>query len=179
MCHVNNEWRKTINDGQNRTTKSRKNHNTRSKGNLQVLGNTGSGHHLTTRDERKKFLKVFLRRTRKLLETKLHRRNLIKVISIKAVPLVRYSGPFLKWTKEELQQMDQKTRKPMMMRKALDSWDDIDGLYVLRKEEGILASIEDSVDTSIRRLEDGIKKRAKKDGLQPPERTHTTQGLTE
>ena len=41
-------------------------------------------------------------RTRKLLETKLSSRNLIKGISTWAVPLVRYSGPFLKWTKDEL-----------------------------------------------------------------------------
>ena len=44
--------------------------------------------------------KEYLRRTRKLLETKLSSRNLIKGINTWAVPLVRYSGPFLnKWTK--------------------------------------------------------------------------------
>ena len=42
----------------------------------------------------KKF-KKYLRRTRKLLETKLYRRNLIKGINAWAVTLVRYSGPFL------------------------------------------------------------------------------------
>ena len=46
--------------------------------------------------------KKYLRRTRKLLETKLSSRNLIKGINTWAVPLVRYSGPFLKWTREEL-----------------------------------------------------------------------------
>ena len=44
--------------------------------------------------------KEYLRRTRKLLETKLSWRNLIKGINTWAVPLVRYSGPFLKWTRE-------------------------------------------------------------------------------
>ena len=34
----------------------------------------------------------------KLLETKLQYRNLIKEINAWAVPLVRYSGSFLKWT---------------------------------------------------------------------------------
>ena len=38
---------------------------------------------------------------------------------LEAVPFVRYSGPFLKWTREELRQMDQKTRKLMTMHKAL------------------------------------------------------------
>ena len=63
--------------------------------------------------------KEYLRRTRKLLETKLSSRNLIKGINTWAVPLVRYSGPFLKWTREELKQMDQRTRKLMTMHKAL------------------------------------------------------------
>ena len=47
-----------------------------------------------------KIQKEYLR-TRKLLETKLSSRNLIKVINTWAVPLVRYSGPFLKWTRED------------------------------------------------------------------------------
>ena len=53
-----------------------------------------------------KILKEYLWRTRKLLEIKLFSRNLIKGINTWAVPLVRYSGPFLKWTRDELKQMD-------------------------------------------------------------------------
>ena len=44
------------------------------------------------------------------------------------------------------------------MHKALHIRDEVGRLYVLRKEGG-LASFEDHVDTSIRRLEDYIKKR--------------------
>ena len=73
--------------------------------------------------------------------------------------LVRYSGPFLKLTRDKLKQMDQRTRKLMTMHKALNPIDDVDRLYVSRKEEGIgLASIEDSVDASIQRFEDYIEK---------------------
>ena len=73
--------------------------------------------------------------------------------------LVRYSGPFLKWTKDEHRQMDQRTRKLMTMHKALHPRDDVDRLYVSRKEGGRgPASIEDSVDTSIQRLENYIEK---------------------
>ena len=97
-----------------------------------------------------KIQKEYLRRTRKLLETKLSNRNLIKGINTWAVPLVRYSGPFLKWTRDELKQMDQRTRKLMTMHKALHPRNDVDWLYVSRKEGGRgLASIEDSVDASI------------------------------
>ena len=55
--------------------------------------------------------------------------------------------------------MDQRTRKLMTMHKALHPRNDVDRLYVPRKEEGRgFASIEDSVDTSIQRLEDNIEK---------------------
>ena len=106
-----------------------------------------------------KIQKEYLRRTRKLLETKFNSRNLIKGINIWAVSLVRYSGPFFKWTGDELRQMDQRTRKLMTIHKALHPRDDVDRLYVSRKEGGRgLASIEDSVDASIQRLEDYIEK---------------------
>ena len=48
-----------------------------------------------------KIQKEYLRRTRKLLETKHSSRNLIKGINTWAVPLVKYSGPFLNWTRDE------------------------------------------------------------------------------
>ena len=47
-----------------------------------------------------KIKKEYLRRTRKLLETKLSSKNLIKGINTWALPLVRYSEPFLKWTRD-------------------------------------------------------------------------------
>ena len=98
-------------------------------------------------------------RTRKLIETKLTSRNLRKGINTWAVPLVRYSGIFLKWTRDKLKQMDQTTRKLMTMHKALHPRDDVDRPYVSRKVGGRrLASIEDSVDVSIHQLEDYISK---------------------
>ena len=41
---------------------------------------------------------------------------------------VRYSRPFLKWAREELEHMDQRTRKLMTMHKALHPRDDVDKL---------------------------------------------------
>ena len=101
-----------------------------------------------------KIQKEYLRRIRKLLETKLSNRNLIKGINTWAISLVTYAGPFLKWTWDELKQMDQRTRKLMTILKALHLRDDVDRLYISRKEEGGgLACIEDSVDTSIQQFE--------------------------
>ena len=68
------------------------------------------------------------------------------------------------WTREELKQMDQRTRKLMTKHKALHPRDDNDGPYVPRKEGGRgYTSTEDSVDTPIRRLGNYIKKSKKKD----------------
>ena len=61
----------------------------------------------------------------------------------------------------------------MTKHKALDPRDGVDRLYVLRKEGGRLASIEDSVDASIQQLEDYIKN-TNEDGLQPSETILTT-----
>ena len=98
--------------------------------------------------------KEYLRITRKLSH-----RNIIKCINTWAVPLVRYSGPFLKWTRNELKQKGQRTRKLMTMHKALHPKDDVDRPHISRKEGGRgLASIEDNVDASIQRLEDNIGK---------------------
>ena len=94
--------------------------------------------------------KKYPRRTRKLLETKLSSRNLIKWIN--TVPLVKYSGPFLKWTRDELRQMGLRSRKLMTR-------DDVNRLYVSRNEGGRgLTSFEDRVDASIQRLKDNIEK---------------------
>ena len=106
-----------------------------------------------------KIQKAYLRRTRKLLVTKLFSRNIIERINTWAVLLVRYSGLFLKWTREALKQMDRGTRKLMTMHKTLHPKDDVDRLYVPWKQGGRgLASMEDNVDSTIRRLEDYIEK---------------------
>ena len=106
-----------------------------------------------------KIKKEYLTKTRKLIETKLSSRNFIKGINTWAVLLVRYSGPFLKWTREDLKQINQRTRKLMTMHKVLYPRNDVDRLYVSRKEgRRGLVSIEDNVDASIQRLGDYIEK---------------------
>ena len=126
-----------------------------------------------------KIQKEYLRRTRKRSETKLCSRNLFKGINTWAALLVRYSGPFLKWTKEELKQMDQRTWKVMTMHKALHHRTNADRQYVSRRKRGIrLARIEDSVDASIQLLEDYIEN-TNDDWLQPTETMLTTRWTSE
>ena len=51
-------------------------------------------------ETKEKIKKEYLKRTRKLLKTKLYSRNLTKGKNNWAVLHVRYSRPFLKWTRE-------------------------------------------------------------------------------
>ena len=83
---------------------------------------------------KEKLKKEYLRRTRMLFEKKLCCRSLIEEINIWVVLLVRYSGLVLKWTREELKQMDQRTRKLTTMHKA-NAREDADKLYVWKKKE--------------------------------------------
>ena len=73
----------------------------------------------------------------------------------------------LKWTRDELKQMDQRTRKLLTMNKALHPKDDVDRLDVSRKDgwRG-LDRIEDSVDASIQ-LEDYVKEKHERSSTQP------------
>ena len=89
---------------------------------------------------KEKIKKGYLRRTRKLLETKLHSRNFIKGINTCDIPLGRYSGLFLKWTRKELQQMDQRTRKLMKMHKSLHPRDDCDAAWNIYPKTGVYFS---------------------------------------
>ena len=64
--------------------------------------------------------------------------------------------------KEELQQIDQRSQKLKTMLKTLHPRDDIDRLYVLRNSGRAFASIDDTIDASIKRLQDFIKKSKEK-----------------
>ena len=91
MRHGSNEKRRTTHDRRNRTIKSRKTHK-----HLGILDADA----IKQVEMKENIKKEYLRITRKLHVTKLDSRNLVKGIHTWAVLLVRYSGPFLKWTKE-------------------------------------------------------------------------------
>ena len=84
-------------------------------------------------ETKEKIKKEYLRRTRKLTEIKLSSRNLIKGINTRIVHLVRYSGTFLEWSRKELKQMNQRTRKIMEIHKAFPPRDNGDRLYASGK----------------------------------------------
>ena len=92
------------------------------------------------------------------IETKLCDRNLIKGLNTWVILLVRYSGLFLKWTRDELRQMEQRSRKLVSMEMTLRARHVSDRFYVSRKGGRGLPNNEDCVDVSIQGVEDKVKK---------------------
>ena len=91
--------------------------------------------------------KEYYRRVRKILKSKLNGGNVINAINTRAVAIIRYGAGIIKWTKEELRNIDRKTRKLMNMHRALHPQADVDRLYIKRAEGGRgMISVEDCVE---------------------------------
>ena len=80
------------------------------------------------------------------LKSKLNAWNLTKAINTWAISILRYSAGIIDWIKQELQNIDRKTRKMMAAYKALHPKADVDRLYVHKKDgrRGLM-SIEDTI----------------------------------
>ena len=103
-------------------------------------------------EEKMKFSvsKEYIRRIRKVVNSKLNGMNLVRGINTWEVSLLRYSAAFVSWRKSELQAIDRKTRKVFIIYGALHLKSDVDRLYIFRKEGGrSLISIEDCVELAI------------------------------
>ena len=70
--------------------------------------------------------KEYFRRVKKILKSKLNGGNTISAINNRAVSVVRYSVGIVKWTVNELNEMDRKTRKRLTKFRALHPQDDVD-----------------------------------------------------
>ena len=105
-----------------------------------------------------KVSKEYLRRVRKVLESKLNSGNLIKAINTWAVSLFRYTAAIIDWRKEEIMKLDQRTRKLLTMHKAHHPKDSVHRLYISRKEGGRgPISIENCVEIATVGLENYIQ----------------------
>ena len=62
--------------------------------------------------------KEYIRRMRNILKLKLNWGNIILAMNSRAVSIVRYGAGIKCWTKMEIEELDQKTRKPMIMYRA-------------------------------------------------------------
>ena len=81
-----------------------------------------------------------------LVKSELYAGNLVKGINTWASGVVRYSAGVLDWTKEDLRQMDAKTRKMLTLCGAFHKRGSVGRLYLKRKEgrRGFI-SVEDYV----------------------------------
>ena len=74
----------------------------------------------TKNTEMKEILsKEYFRRIRKLFKSSLNAGNTIQGINSKAVSIIRYGAGILDWRKAELQQMDRKTRKLLIIHRSM------------------------------------------------------------
>ena len=74
--------------------------------------------------------KEYIRRLRKVLNSKLNGGNLVHGVNAWAVSLLRYSAAFVSWRKSELQAIDRKTRKLFTIYGSLHPKSDVDRLYI-------------------------------------------------
>lgn len=86
---------------------------------------------------KEKFASEYKRKSKLVLKSNLNGRNKILVIKKWAVSGLRYGADILKWTTEELKNMDRKLRKIMAMHAAFHPDSDTDKLYLTRQKKGM------------------------------------------
>ncbi|XP_063595812.1 uncharacterized protein LOC134772704 [Penaeus indicus] len=87
-------------------------------------------------DMKEKFTSEYKRRLKLVLKSKLNGKNKILAINTWAVSVLRYGAGILKWTVDELKNMDRKSRKIMTMHGAVHPKSDADRLYLTREKGG-------------------------------------------
>ena len=122
---------------------------------------------------KKNLTKEYFRRVRNILKSKLNGGNVISAINSKAVSLIRYGAGILNWTKDEVRNMDRKTRKLLTTYRTLHPQADVDRLYMKRERGGRgMIAIEDCVGMEISNLkaylersEEDMLKEVTKEGI--------------
>ena len=103
-------------------------------------------------------MKEYFSRVKAILKSKLNSGNTVKAVNTWAVPVVRYSGGVVDWTKEELENIDRKTRKLMTINKALHPRARVARLYLPREVGGRgMKSVENCINTERRTLGQHLK----------------------
>ena len=87
------------------------------------------------REMKEIFRTEYLRRFQLVMKSQLNGKNKIKAANTRAVSLMRYGAGTIKWNKEELQDIDKKSRKIMTMNKELHSRSDVARIYVPERRE--------------------------------------------
>ena len=77
-----------------------------------------------------KMKKEYYRKVRKVFKTKLNSVDLFKPINTWAVLMVRYSEASLGWSRLQLEEIDRRTRKLLIMHNGFRSRSNVDRLYL-------------------------------------------------
>ena len=85
---------------------------------------------------KQKTRKEYKDRVRKVMKLKLNGRNVIKANNTWAIPLIRYGAGIINWTKNEIDEIDRKTRKMLNMYGGLHQKSNVDRLYLKRENGG-------------------------------------------
>ena len=83
-----------------------------------------------------KFRNEYVRKAKLILKSKLNGRNKTMSLNTWEFSILRYGAGILKSNKNELQEMDRKTRKCMTMNKELHPRSDVARVYVSMKSGG-------------------------------------------
>ena len=129
------KWKVEKNNVRMKTAESGKYQNTCWEGKLQILGNIGSGHDQTSGDERKNNKSVLQTKEKTSRNQPMQQKSYERNKPLGNLHCNTLWSVFLKWTWQELRQINQKKRKSMTKRKTLHGKDDIDRQTVSSKKE--------------------------------------------
>jgi hypothetical protein len=103
--------------------------------NYKYLGIYESGK-IQHEELRQQFVAEYVKRIKKLTNTQLNARNLIKGINSYAIPVLLYSFGIINYKNNDLKQIDRKTRKLLNLKKAHQQKADVERLYMPVDEGG-------------------------------------------
>lgn len=97
--------------------------------------------------------KEYKKRLKQILKSKLNAKNKIEAINAYAIPIIRYTAGIIRWTMDETNALNRKTRKILNMYGALHPRADVERLYLPRKLGGRgLMNIRHTIQTEERSL---------------------------
>ena len=88
------------------------------------------------------------------MKTRLNGKNLFQALNTRVISVIRYSGAFLDWTKEETKELDRWTRKQLIAGRALHSQSNMMRIYIKRRYGGRgLISVEECCAAELRSID--------------------------
>ena len=88
------------------------------------------------------------------MKTRLNGKNLFQALNTRVISVIRYSGAFLDWTKEETKELDRWTRKQLIAGRALHPKSNVMRIYIKGRYVGRgLVSVKECCATELRSID--------------------------